>query len=158
MPKDIGAANRTRPLGATDCDMASASTVSPSARMRAALTAAARPMSVSERRREVRFSNEAPIRASSRPMALETVALDRPRSVAARTKEPVSATLANTAQASRSGRRGMVKSGNGEFPLFLFLCSLPSPILGVTGPNGPTTAPGLPGAQHDQGSRPLLLQ
>ncbi len=129
MPKDIGAASRTRPRGATDCDMASASTASASARRSAAPVEAARPVSVRARRREVRFSREAPIRASSRPMAFETVALDRPRSAAVRANEPVSATLANTAQASRSGRRGMADSGNGGFPLFLFLRPLPSPIL-----------------------------
>src|SRR5215210_4590263 len=107
--------------------------------MRGALADAGRPVSVKESRGGVGFSREARIRASSRPMALETVALDKLRSTAARAKEPVSATLAKTAQASRSGRRGMASSGNGGFPLFLFLGRLPSPILGATGRNGPTT-------------------
>ena len=53
------------------------------------------------------MSKDAPNRASSRPTALDTVALDKPNSAAAREKEPVSATLANTAQASKSGKPGM---------------------------------------------------
>src|SRR4051812_39915475 len=75
--------------------------------MRAALTAAARPSSLKASRLEVRWNRLAPSRASSRLTALETVAFERLRSAAARANEPVSATLAKMAQASRSGRRGM---------------------------------------------------
>src|SRR3954465_4962075 len=75
--------------------------------MRAALTAAARPTSLKASRREVRWNRLAPSRASSRLTALETVAFERLRSAAARANDPVSATLAKMAQASRSGRRGM---------------------------------------------------
>src|SRR4051794_8523507 len=75
--------------------------------MRAALTAAARPTSLKASRREVRWNRLAPSRASSRLTALETVAFERLRSAAARANDPVSATLANMAQASKSGRRGI---------------------------------------------------
>src|SRR3982750_4775029 len=75
--------------------------------MRAALTAAARASSLKASRREVRGNSPAPSRASSRLTALETVAFERLRSAAARANDPVSATLAKMAQASRSGRRGM---------------------------------------------------
>ena len=54
MPNVIGAATRTSPRGAADCAVASASTASPSARMRLARSSAARPVSLSDMRREVR--------------------------------------------------------------------------------------------------------
>src|SRR3982750_5046040 len=75
--------------------------------MRAALTAAARASSLKASRREVRGNSPAPSRASSRLTALETVAFERLRSAAVRANDPVSATLAKIAQASKSGRRGM---------------------------------------------------
>src|SRR3954470_6755204 len=100
-------ASRTSPRGVADWAVASASAASPSARMRPALTAAARPTSLKASRREVRWNRLAPSRASSLLTALETVAFERLRSAAARANDPVSATLAKMAQASRSGRRGM---------------------------------------------------
>src|SRR5215218_368575 len=103
----MGPARRTSPRGVADCAVTSASAASPSARMRAAFTAAARPTSLKASRREVRWNRLAPSRASSRLTALETVAFERLRSAAARANDPVSATLAKMAQASRSGRRGM---------------------------------------------------
>nr|WP_232515004.1 hypothetical protein [Chromobacterium violaceum] len=106
-PKDIGAAMRTRPRRVLDCSAMSASTASPSARMRAARSSAASPAAVSASRREVRCSSVVFIRASSRVTALDTVAWDSASSAAARAKEPHSATLAKMAQASRSGSRFM---------------------------------------------------
>src|SRR3954452_4227957 len=75
--------------------------------MRAALAAAARPISLSASRRDVRWNRLAPSRVSRRLTALETVAFEVPKSAAARANEPVSATLANMAQASKSGRRSI---------------------------------------------------
>src|SRR3954454_8246624 len=94
----MGAAKRTSPRGVADWEVASAAAASPSARMRAALTAAARPSSLKASRREVRWNRLAPSRASSRLTALETVAFEAPSSVAARENEPVSTTLAKRAQ------------------------------------------------------------
>src|SRR5690348_2602383 len=93
--------------------------------MRAALLATRRPVSVSARRRDVRFSNDAPIRSSKRAIAFDAVAFDRPSSAAARAKEPVSATFANTAQASRSGRCGMEIPETMNFYCFSFAATLP---------------------------------
>src|SRR5919112_5245878 len=89
--------------------------------MRTALTAAVRPISLSASRREVRWNKLAPSRASRRLTALETVAFEVPRSAAARANEPISATLAKMAQASRSGKRGIGTFRNGVFRLFLFI-------------------------------------
>jgi hypothetical protein len=55
---------------------------------------------------------------------LETVALDKPSSAAARAKDCRAATLAKIAQASKSGKVVMVDPRNKGFLLFLFL-SLP---------------------------------
>ena len=55
-------------------------------------------------RKAVRWISRSPSRASSRCIAFDTVGPERPRSAAAAAKEPVSATLAKIAQASRSGR------------------------------------------------------
>ncbi len=104
-PKLIGAASRTRPRGSAVAAVARASAASPSASSRAASSRAASPASVSASRREVRWNSRAPIRASSRPTAFETVPFDRPSSPAAPPKEPASTTLAKMAQASKSGRR-----------------------------------------------------
>ncbi len=54
MPKVIGAATRTNPRGTADCAVASASTASPSARIRLARSRVVRPASLSDMRREVR--------------------------------------------------------------------------------------------------------
>lgn len=102
-PKVIGAASRTSPRGSAAPAVARASAASPSARMRAAPSLAACPASVRASFRDVRLNRRAPIRSSSRLTAFETVAFDRPSSAAARPNEPVSTTLANTAQASKSG-------------------------------------------------------
>src|ERR1700733_13450198 len=75
--------------------------------MRLARSSDVRPLSVSDRRRELRGSSGVPRRASSRVSALDTVAFDRLRSAAAREKEPSSATFAKIAQASKSGRYGI---------------------------------------------------
>src|SRR4051812_18190167 len=83
-------------------------------------------MSVNDRCRDVRLSSEAPIRVSKRAMAFETVALDRPRSAAALEKEPVSATLAKTAQASRSGRRDITDPETMSFHGFPFFVRKPA--------------------------------
>jgi NAD(P)H dehydrogenase (quinone) len=48
----------------------------------------------------------------------------------------------------------MASSGNGGFPLFLFLDQLPSPILDGTGRNGPTTNPG---TQEPEMTKVLVL-
>ena len=64
-------------------------------------------------------TNVTPSLSSSRRMALETVGLERPRSSAARAKEPSSATRAKIAQASRSGSRRVI-FGNDEMPSLLF--------------------------------------
>ena len=69
---------RTRPRGAADWASASASTASASARIRAARTDRTRPVSVSDKRREVRWNNRSPSRLSSRAIAFETVASERP--------------------------------------------------------------------------------
>jgi hypothetical protein len=58
---------------------------------------------VSEKRRDVRWISLSPVRASRRFSAFETVALESPRSAAAPAKEPLSASLAKMAQASKSG-------------------------------------------------------
>ena len=67
------------------------------------------------------------MRVSSRVMALDTVACDSENSPAVRAKEPVSATLAKMAQASRSGSLLMlyrflyhIKYGMNAFLYFLF--------------------------------------
>src|SRR5256885_1780795 len=78
-----------------------------SARMRAARSSEAWPLAVSDMRREVRWNRLVLSRVSSRVMALEMVGWETPRSAAALAKEPVSATLAKMAQASRSGSLGM---------------------------------------------------
>ncbi len=107
MPNDMGAAMRMGPRRLLDCSLISASTASPSARMRAARSSEAWPLAVSDMRREVRWNRLVLSRVSSRVMALEMVGWETPRSAAALAKEPVSATLAKTAQASRSGSLGM---------------------------------------------------
>jgi hypothetical protein len=115
-------AGRTRPRGAADLSCASASAASLSARMRAARTASTRPVSVSAKRREVRWIRRSPMRASSRCNALDTVAREMSSSPAAPAKGPVSATLAKIAQLWRSGRGMFIpKNGKRVFPFFLCL-------------------------------------
>ena len=79
-----------------------------------------RPASVRASWREVRWNSRAPIRVSSRPTAFETVPFERPRSAAAGTNEPVSATLAKMAQASKSGRLMDVDPETMSFHRFYF--------------------------------------
>src|SRR3954470_17090469 len=124
MPNDSGALIRIRPRGVVDCANASSSAASPSLNIRLALAREARPLSVSDRRREVRFSKEKPSAVSSRLIAFEMVGFDNPSASAVRAKEPSSATLAKIAQASKSGKR-RINSGTGEMPVFLFLSSTP---------------------------------
>ena len=131
IPNDIGAVIRTKPRGTSACAMVSFSSASPSARMRAALAAARRPVSVSSRRRDVRCRSDAPIRASRRATAFDTVALDRLRSAAARANDLVSATFANTAQASRSGKRDMRNPETMNFHCFSFAILPPARSSGL---------------------------
>jgi hypothetical protein len=125
-PNDIGAAILIRPRGAADCASPSASTASASARIWAARTDRTRPVSVNDNRREVRWNRRSPRRPSRREMAFDTVALESWRSAAAPAKEPVSATLAKMAHASRSGSCG-IDSGNDVFRAVLFLSRAPTP-------------------------------
>src|SRR5690242_5602994 len=107
MPKVMGTASRTSPRGVEDCNSASLSAASPSARRRAARSASFCPASVSASLREVRLNSRAPSRSSSRPTALETVALDSASSTAAAAKERNSTTFAKIAKASKSGSFAM---------------------------------------------------
>ncbi len=131
-PNDIGAATRTSPRSVVERSATSASTASPSSRMRAARSSAAAPASVSDMRREVRWNRVVPMRASSRVMALDTVACDSPSASAARAKEPASATLAKMAQASRSGSWLMAETAGEEIGSWhkwkecLFIPSIPN--------------------------------
>lgn len=104
-PNDIGAASRTKPQGSKAPAIAWTSAASPSDKIRAALSFVACPASVRASLREVRWNRRAPMRASKRLTAFETVAFYNPSSVAARLNEPVSNTLEKMAHASKSGRR-----------------------------------------------------
>ncbi len=92
MPKVSGAATRTSPAGALAASSAASSAAWPSARMRWACSASAWPLSVSVSRREVRWNSEVPSRASSRVIALDTVALETPSASAAPLNERCSTT------------------------------------------------------------------
>ncbi len=99
----MGTASRTRPRGATACDSASFSIVSPSAKRRAARSDSFCPASVSASRREVRLNSRAPSRSSSRLTAFDTVGLDSASSLAAAANDRNSTTFAKIASASKSG-------------------------------------------------------
>src|SRR6516164_8229062 len=125
-PNVMGTASRTWPRGAADCASASLSAASPSASSRAARSDSRWPASVSARRREVRLNKRAPSRSSSRPTALETVALDSASSPAAAANDRNSTTFAKTASASKSGSFAIaaplrLKNGNNMFQWFLFM-------------------------------------
>ena len=105
MPKLIGAASRTRPVGTLAASRAASSAARASPRMRVAWSASGRPASVSASRRDVRWNSDWPICASSRLIALDTVALLSPIASAAPLNERCSTTAAKIAQASRSGSR-----------------------------------------------------
>lgn len=103
MPKDMGTAILTHPRGWVALSVTSASTASPFARIRVARSSAWRLLSVRDMRREVRCSKALSSRPSRRAIAFETVAWASPSSAAAETNDPVSATLAKIAHASKSG-------------------------------------------------------
>ena len=107
--------------------MASFSNASPSARMRAALAAARRPVSVSARRRDVRFSSDAPIRLSKRATAFDAVALERLEIGCGARKGTGLRYLREHRPGLQVGQTGHSNSGNDEFPLFLFFGSRHQP-------------------------------
>src|SRR5688572_8328372 len=101
----MGAASFTTPCGTVASFRAASSAANPSSHIRDARSVRARPVSVRERRRDVRWNRPAPTWFSRRETALETVAFERPNVLAASVKERCSATAAKMAQASKSGSR-----------------------------------------------------
>src|SRR5262245_40479081 len=119
-PKDMGAANRTRPRIAVDRASASSSAASPSARICDARSDSCRPASVNAIRRDVRLNNRVLSFASTLLTAFETVALDSFSSIAAAAKERVSATFAKIAKPSRSGSFDISNPETVDFDNFYF--------------------------------------
>ena len=119
-PKDIGTARRTSPRGLADWAWASLSAASPSARMRAARSSRSCPASVSASRREVRLNSRAPSLFSSLAMALDTVALESSRSLAAARKRAEFGHLGEDREPFEIGKLGH-RLRNDEFLKFLFI-------------------------------------